>query len=724
MFFFCSSRRHTHTHTHTKQMSLSDFDTPFDILNKLCEVENAELRLSNTNKQHISTISAADWLSWLNKQNGRTKLLNLTNKTEIIEYIEKIVLELSANDYSRLTDPIWSSVDKNDKRIVQSIITLPYPYLIDKRILKFSDVNLPTDFDMLRQSIQTAIRFLKSSGVGIYKSSQMSLYLNLIMQSINNVILNGDKNLLFQLKHDTKRLFFILFHPGHHNKIKGLNIFINYIISDEHYDLFYFDETNYEEDLFNADLQIFGNSAEHYLKQTNKNTIIQINKEIEDKWWKLMCKDMCKNISNFVLNYYKPVDYVSTINNILKNNANFMNKMTECAKSLKYDIKNSMFIWKQLASKLVKINIFKDSEEGGHFAILIYHAIGIPCFDIIASDTYVNSLSDDDKELLTLWTHACNLLQRQEDVINNNNNNNVIAEQDNEKMNKEMQDLTRKPYLRNRLHQIFMQAPKTSTDLIFYRGLSKKCSQLKKTSNNPIAVSFDIIVAKTFSNNGGGCLLKITVPKNSNILAIDRVSIFKGEESEILLPTNSNFIEIPKDENNNNNNYYDDDDNLISVKFQVNENINSKFVPLPKPIFTHKEMSFEEFKTILIKSEIVEETSDNMDHVEMIDQLTAYERNEYKSVSKELFKALRTWQIIYCGFGDVQLAITEFWRLACTFTSGKKSREYVLLKKLQAYCDSVWTFKKSLLSQNKVARSLDALQDFVRPFMIEQKENI
>ena len=692
------------------------------LLNELCESDQTITSVfDDSNIQFMNNITSTEWISWLNNYDGRNKLAKFVkknkNKNEYlpswINYIKNYIIHLSVSDGSRLTDEIWSSVKDYDKKIVLGVMTLPYPDLNDKHILRFHNVKIQHDNNTFR-CLNVALKLLRSFGFDVYKSEQMTRYLNLILQFINNMILNKEITKFKFLKHYLNKLFFILFHPKHHhnNKITGLDIFINYMVSDGKCDLFVNDDAIYIEEFYYKDLKIFGNSADHYLEEAranindkkNHNHFIKLNKHIEEDWWKFVCNTLifCKNFK-----YHDQADgHVSKINNISKENPLFMNKMIECAKLLRKMPSEAIVILKNEVSEFVKYKIFKDSKEGGCIAALIYEAIGVPCLDILASDSYVNSLSDDDKEILTLWTHACNLLQHRP------------------QHSEEIEDLTRKPFLRSRLYQIFIQAQKTKNSIVLYRGLSKACTRLERISKNPIAVSFDSKVAIGFTNEGKGCLLKIEVPPNSNILAIDRVSIYNGEESEILLMPNNELIDIDtqgddienidtemakNEDESENENEIQKEKETISVKFRVKDDINNAIVPVLKPSFIHRAMTQDELDVILIKSEL------SLDPITILFNIE-HDSFSYKTKAQSLFESIRTYQLIYCGFGDVKLAIAEFWKLLKILY--RNSPNFSILERFQTYCDTAWLSRKSLVTQNEIAITLDAIQDFVRPFVV------
>jgi len=708
--------------------SLLQSKTHVEFLNDLCNKEEPiNTNFSELEQNFLSEMTAADWLSWLDTQNGREKLTKFVNnkngKTKCIisriKDIEYYVLQLSINDFSRLTDPEWTHISKHDKTIVQSVLTLPYPHLTKKwkeeeeeeeLILQFLNVNLPTGNYSLSNSIQVATNILEKIGLDMYNSNQMTKFLNVFIQAINNLILHQDENknkiILTKLNTDLISLFVLLFHPVHQNKIQDVRIFIKFVVNFGLSGMF----TNYNDNIFYSDLKIFAKSAEKYFEYTN-----QTEKENQDSivktnqtWWNFVCNEV-------FIEYFKYVsqpDYrVSMLNDILQTNPSFMSQMLTCTSSIRKKPGKSMIMWKRLAPKIAQYDLFKNSEIGGHIATLLYHTIGIPCLDILESDKYVNSLSEDDKELLTLWTHACNLFQHHPTSTE------TIATK---KESDEITDLDRKSYLRNRLHQIFMQAPKTNIDLVFYRGLKTKCTTLKRQSNNPMAVSFDKRIANGFAEHGRGCLLKIIVPKYSNILAIDRASIYGGDESEILLMPNSSLVDIPinedEEEERNVSEFYKESNAI--VKFEIDENETSQIIPLSKPSFVHKQMTPKEFGYILIKSGLVSKTSDVTDLSQMLDEITNYDPSGYKTMCDSLFESIRTAQILYCGFGDVDLVIAEFWTQA--FYAYLKSPNFLKLRLLKNYCDVAWTPRKTLMdSHNKISVVLDALQDFVKSFALE-----
>jgi len=674
---------------------------PADILNALCE------RVDVTDKQGlddhdyevISSMTAADWLSWLDKQDGRNKLINFlkrTNNKHIIFQMEYHILALSSNDFSRLTDPLWSSVTKEDKRTVQSILTLPYPVVHGKNNLTFSEIHIPIILYELMKSVETAINILKEIRFDIFTSPQMLTFFDSTIQGININILKKHIPIhssdLHRLRDKLTTLLFIVLHPEYHGKIKGLDVFINYMISVGTKDHF----NTCLDDQYYINLKILGNSADNYLKKKlykDANFIKIQNKAEEREWWNQICKGV------FIDSIKYDYSNIILLNTILKDNSFFLFKMTTRAQNISLTSSEALMMWKQMSVKFAERRICKDSNETGYIAILFYQIIGVPCLDILASDRYVNELSDDDKELLTLWTHACNLLQKKTPTAES-----IATKSEME----ELPDITRKSWLRNRLHQIFLQSPKTKQDIVLYRGINVHCDKVNKFSHNPVAVSYDKKVAQEFA--GDGCVLEITIPKQSNILAIDRVSIYEGDESEVLLMPNGNLT-ITSEENQK-----PEKGKSISVISKVNEDANKNVIPLSKPSFVHKEMTLDEYKYILIKSGVVSNYTVYTTHVEILDVLTGYMRYDYSKISDFLFKAIRTWVLIYCGFGDVQLAISEFWKVS--FSIYKDSSKMDTLNELKLFCDFAWATKKSLVTHNKAATSLDTLQEFVKPFLL------
>lgn len=289
---------------------------------------------------------------------------------------------------------------------------------------------------------------------------------------------------------------------------------------------------------------------------------------------------------------------------------------------------------------------------------------------------------------------------------------------------------------------------------MFYRGISTDCKNINILSKNPIAVSFDKNVAIGFATPGDlmGCLLDIRVPKNSHILAIDRVSVYDGDESEILLMPNNKLIKLnildndKKDNNNNTKSYKgsnysgdgdgandededadDDDDDVdhdynydtyvkektIKFDFHVDSEKNKQIVPIPQPVFVHKMMTLSELVDILITTELVNPEGNV---VNMLHDLTYHNEPSVEIISK-IFKSIRTWQILYCGFGDVQLAIQEFWTIAFDrYTNNQHMNKLIHFKQV---CDIAFASKKTLLNDNKVSIILDRLQDFIRPFSVK-----
>jgi len=687
-------------------MKLSISGTHSDFLNQLCELDDYpdQTEFDYLEKDFLGKMTAADWMSWLDKQDGRNKFSKFVkharnkNSSYPIHYIKVCVIEISSHDYSRLTDVQWSSIPKNIKQVAQRVMTMPFPEINNyNKQLQFKDINLEAIQKSLSSFIETATFVLSTLGLDVYESPQMLKYIKLIIEYINNLILDDidlEKTLVPLHHKRLRKLYFILFHPDHRDRLYT-ETFIDYMTSKVSNDIF----ITYDDDEYYKDLKIFVNSAEGYLKKK----IIKSRQEEENAWWGSICNDVFINYFDLSNDISK---YVDVLNNILKENPLFMNKMLKCAPEIAWGSARCMSTWKRLglAKELTKHHIFKHSETGGLLAILLYQVIGIPCLDILVSDMYVNSLSDDDKELLTLWTHACNLFQQKTPSVES------IATQ---KESKNIPDSTRKEWLRNRLYQIFIQAPETDEEHVLYRGLNINCNRVNKMSINPMAVSFDYSVAKGFATDehgeNNGCILYITIPKKSNILAIDRVSIFDGDESEILLMPESDLID-------DSSNFTSTGFQQLQVKYSVNGNKKSKFVGLPKPSFIHRKPSLEEFGYILLKSGLIFSTTDAMDHIKMLDELVNGNR-KYNTISDALFKAIRTHQILYCGFGDVNLAIKEFWKLA--FDIYAKSYKILLLRDLHRYCDAAWSTRKSLLMHNKAATFLDALQEFVKPFAIE-----
>jgi len=720
--------------------------THSDFLNEFTSIpSHITSDFSHLEKAFFYEITSSEWTSWLDKQEGRkklSKLVSFANKTHNqyifsrMEYIKYCILELSKRDFSRLTDTFWASVSKHAKQTVQSVMTLPYPVCIprqeeeededksyNKYYLEILDVCIPSSHKEISVVLRDTLHILQILGNKITRSGQILYFLDIVIEFIiYEMLINNRVAINSATEFDVRNIFFILIDPEYHGFIFKLDDFLDFMVDHSRQSL----NTDFERDTEYIYLGILAKNCAAYL-EAKKNIkyfpgLVQLRDENE------FFRQIVKRIFIYPFKNYDATE----MNNILESNTRFMDKLLECAEVFSVD--DAIYMWKRINSEtdIATLGIFKDSTTGGKLARLLYKVIGTPCLDIIQSDRYVHSLSVTDKEILAIWTHACSLFQHQPTIES------FATEQE----SKEIPDIERRKWLRNRLHQIFLQSPKSKNDVIFYRGLPIKCGDVEKVSTEPMAVSFNKRVAADFAmptTKSVGCLLDIFVPKNSHYLAIDRVSVYDGDENEILLMPNSKLIRLPKrkshgdddddeekdeyDKDEDEDQYYLDKEEAL-VKLVIDEEANKKIAPLPQPAFVPKQMTDEEFGFLLLKTGLVRSNwgdhATTTDYINMIDDILSYaDHSSLESITDILFKSIRIWEILYCGFGDVHLAIEEFWRKASYIYSSSPNLNKLFALKDQ--CDIAMSSKTSILSDNKSSLVFDRLQDFVRPFVQEQE---
>lgn len=88
---------------------------------------------------------------------------------------------------------------------------------------------------------------------------------------------------------------------------------------------------------------------------------------------------------------------------------------------------------------------------------------------------------------------------------------------------------------KRRLKQIFLRAPRLTKPIVLYRGLMvNDAKEIHGSGVNPMATSTSLDFARSFAWSDC-CVLKLTVPAGTPVIALQRVGVYAGE-SEVLLP--------------------------------------------------------------------------------------------------------------------------------------------------------------------------------------------
>jgi hypothetical protein len=256
------------------------------------------------------------------------------------------------------------------------------------------------------------------------------------------------------------------------------------------------------------------------------------------------------------------------------------------------------------------------------------------CLDILRSDAFVGSLSTEDAELLALWTNACSLLQEKAHAPSQSE---IVAENVFQPL-----DTPQQKWLRQRLAYLFARVPPSQKEVVAYRGINIACGRMSLHSKNPMAVSYSCEVAQRFSKSvDASCDLCIVLPPGTRFLCVDTVSVFNGDEREILLPPNSVLTAIePR------HNLGVKDSQFYMATWQAN--VAPHQVPEPTPVvYAIRSISTKEL-LFLIDKEFSVPSVIGLLNLKWINHIA-------------LFRLVRTWQIVQCGFGPFEDAAREFW---------------------------------------------------------------
>jgi len=393
------------------------FDNHIDFLDKLCKISNASIRseFSDTEKDFLKQMSSSSWTFWLDKHNGGNKLkklVSLANKfkneyiIDRINYIMLCILELSKKDTTRMTDEPWILISPQVKQVVQSIMTLKYPCIIISKSGKWDiemlDVCIPSNSKDMTASIKATLYILYKIA-NIKESSQMMDFVNVVMEFVINPMLDSGAEIDSDVEYLLQCLFFVILHPDYHGHIKALEKFIQHRSKDITRAI----RPDFKKESQYIYLNSFGKSLNAYIEAVKKPSSIfpnLIRLPDENDYWIVIAKEI----------FFLPVNQynVSKMNKILESNPLLLRVLSK--RSKQQTLSDAMIIWKHIFSNsdLSTIGIFKGSRTGGQLAKLFYKILGMPCLEIIKSDEYVNSLSEVDKEVLALWTHACSLFQQ------------------------------------------------------------------------------------------------------------------------------------------------------------------------------------------------------------------------------------------------------------------------------------------------------------------------
>jgi len=337
-----------------------------------------------------------------------------------------------------------------------------------------------------------------------------------------------------------------------------------------------------------------------------------------------------------------------------------------------------------------------------------------PCMDIVHSDSFVRGLSSDDKELLALYTKASSLFMDDVGIVEGGTSDGEDEdkdedgysdsedvdhddddEYDDDDGSKEFIENAR--WRRQRLLELFKMAPPIINPLLLFRGVQVKCDDIVLLSRNPISSSFDPNVATGFADSYRHCVMTVEIPVGSRILALDSISTFGGAEREILLCPFSRLSRASRGVTSQ-------DIDHFTLSFQEED---IRMPPaITKPVYVDKQMSRARCIDILRKV-------------------------RFNLSAVTLFGAIRTWQLIHCGFGgDSTVAVTSFWKQLSSLSKQAKSSGTLNLRTSSSEIDSrtidkvlsfksgfdnmYSTFRKTLESANDL---LEQMHEFAVPFM-------
>jgi hypothetical protein len=326
--------------------------------------------------------------------------------------------------------------------------------------------------------------------------------------------------------------------------------------------------------------------------------------------------------------------------------------------------------------------------------LILEHRLRRTCLDVLRSDMYVRSLSSEDAELLTLWTHACSLLQERTEA--------PPAEERAKVKKFQPVDTPQRRWLVQRLAYLFAHAPSSHQELTVFRGITVACDAMRLQSRNPMAVSYAQDVAKQFVGNDG-CMICMVLEPGTRFLCVDTVSVFKGKERELLLPQHA-LLEIAKQKESS-----QDAENPVSIHtFSVRwpTDFTTDAQEPVRPAYVKRPISTRELLFLLKKGKFKGSVS------EVIELFNRPEQS-YAHDATELFRIARSWQLAQCGFGPVQDAIDVF--CDALFHASLRSDAH---KQYVEALRKTWARMPGLLFTPNTL--LDKMQEFARPLFARE----
>jgi len=727
-------------------------------LNDFCSTLSENIQTDDfglRQQKDLDSLQASDWINWLENQDGRQKLkilidsANQSNNRHIIARMVKIaqhVISIS-NEQSTLTDPLWESIKPKIKQELSPFMTLPYPYVTfmnhdannnDKETWTLEFIyaymseheNINALFKDLVKLIDCADYILRKVTFKIEQSVQMTKFVSFVLQSIlttNFAVFSSKRKRIFSKA--CTSLFFILFNPTYYGKIEGLKTFIYYMTDITNNKIIDLDSFTTDKDELLIQLNTFAKSANAYLniasfqkenllperrqaKSTTPKNIkllsshsrYQIEIPNEEKWW-----DFVLQFSIIEIFRHKDNTTLEFVNQILREQEFFKDKLLECAQNNKKSLEHSIRIWDDKAVEekreeeengedidFKEYYISKNLNDFDHVAQILYENIGVPCLDILKSDEYVNSLPDTDKEIIAIWSSSSSFFR-------NTISGPSIS------FWEEIGSIKNKKWFFQRLRQILLQAPKTSADLVFYKN-----SKLANHERNAMEVALYEIPPhlQQFQQ-------KILVPKNSNILVT--TSVLQSNVNKVLLMPTSELVKMkivengkkrPAEVGHNYNSMY---------MLQQPQKLDEQFEITSELPFVYKSMSVDEFCQIFEITGRLEFLLHLQLHpVSIMDNLL--DKNNLVSMLKlsyDLIRSIRIWQILNCGFGDLQLAINDFFKVA--FYHYSKSPRIESLTTLKQLFDDIISKKTDnkywfSFHEAKYSYTYTPLRNFIKRF--------
>jgi hypothetical protein len=327
--------------------------------------------------------------------------------------------------------------------------------------------------------------------------------------------------------------------------------------------------------------------------------------------------------------------------------------------------------------------------------LTLQHRLKTTCLDILRSDAYVRTLSDDDVELLALWTWACSVLQ--EGKV-------PSAEEIADIHTYQPRDTPQQVWLRQRLAYLIAQAPPSQRELVVFRGLSVNCGQVRLHSPNPMAVSYSPKIADTFRKEEDGCALRIVLPPGTRFLCVDTVSTIDSE-CELLLPPHAMLIDQENEaahaEPNTQTRH------TYTISWSNEKGNKASDVPPPPPIiYQIRGIETPELLFLLKK------THKELVGVESAIDMYKLDEDDAKStLLDDLFYTVRSWQLVQCGFGPFEDASREFWRAmerACPINF------FNTFSSMQAWILDAWSDRTTLYGKNTTLDNAQAAAKALR----------